>query len=645
MASSMRLPTLGGGGGGSGGSGSPPASDTRRNAAKFMDQTFSLLDTNSVALTDTNLYNACLAFPNDTNTVPDLQIAPYGTGSILIKANHFNYSAETLRDFALLVCDDPSKPTWKNIDLSGASDSQDGWLVQGTVANWQVTDPMFLMIGNIATNVNAFFRAIPYGGAQVALTGAAPYNTVSNTIMLQAVIMDLSGTTNEQFGINVDQLPARYSMGTSNTISIQTPYNPNGLHNINATASCNNARVYDTNNIPDNAKLFFSGTTNLPLDFENDTYLAFASDMCPTNVGTNYILFVVSKPQEIAATITDPANGNVVASYGGYVPYPATVQIPWNFTEGDGVTPYSNDTYVVSFTAYDPITLTITNMLERNGIRPGAGCLMTYEWENPSDPTGSYLNSQAYTWIDQTLLFLFQDLYDPYGITQYTGGTDCGINRDTPICSPFTSSSTSWMPILQNLTNVTISEFTVAQAHGSGGTIGGGSYLPPTFSPQDLKLQVISYPDHHHNRLRKAALWACYSGVIGTAVSASANYPSFIDACGITTNQYAAFQHKNCGFFIGGLLPQGGYGAAQGLNAVTAEVADFLDDVWVTGKNEYPGGCDPTYSFNFAIQSTVNFYPELQKAYPIGAGYLECVYSSLYDDEISVLNLTHVNDN
>ena len=37
------------------------------------------------------------------------------------------------RDFALLVCDKVETPTWKNIDFLGASDAQDGWLVQGMV--------------------------------------------------------------------------------------------------------------------------------------------------------------------------------------------------------------------------------------------------------------------------------------------------------------------------------------------------------------------------------------------------------------------------------------------------------------------------------------------------------------------------------
>ena len=143
-----------------------------RTAEQFAAQTFSVIDTNALAITDTNLYNACISFPPDTNTAATLQIAKCGTNAVIIKANHFDYSAETVRDFALLICDSVDKPVWKSIDLSGASDSQDGWLIQGSVPNWKVTDPMFMLVSNITHADNAFFRAIPYGGPQIQLTGA-----------------------------------------------------------------------------------------------------------------------------------------------------------------------------------------------------------------------------------------------------------------------------------------------------------------------------------------------------------------------------------------------------------------------------------------------------------------------------------------
>jgi hypothetical protein len=78
---------------------------------------------------------------------------------------------------ALLVCDKVETPTWKNIDLLGSFDAQDGWLIQGYIYPTAVTDPMFLLVTNIPPQVNAFFRAIPYSGPQVTLTGANPNDT------------------------------------------------------------------------------------------------------------------------------------------------------------------------------------------------------------------------------------------------------------------------------------------------------------------------------------------------------------------------------------------------------------------------------------------------------------------------------------
>ena len=163
-ASASSVPTPGGGG--SGTPEPPPSPDTRRNYAKFQNQVFAVVDTNKAAVNDTNLFNVCASFPDDTGTGPSLQIAPFGTDAVIIKANHFDYSAETDRDFALLVCDKVETPVWKSIDFAGASDVQDGWLVQGTVPKWKVTDSMYFLISNIAPSVNAFFRAIPYSGAE-----------------------------------------------------------------------------------------------------------------------------------------------------------------------------------------------------------------------------------------------------------------------------------------------------------------------------------------------------------------------------------------------------------------------------------------------------------------------------------------------
>lgn len=303
-----------------GGTNSPPEPDTRRNYAKFMNQAFSLIDTNAAAQTDTNLYGALLAFPEDTNSTPTLQIAPYGLDSIIIRANHFDYSAETTRDFALLVCDKVETPVWKDMDFAGTSGTQDGWLVQGSVPNAKVTDPMYFRVSNVARDVQStFFRAIPYGGPEIQFTSPQPYDIVSNTITVQAIVRDLSGVTNVQFNVTVDGDTARYTLGSSNTISLNTKYNPNGSATIYLSVS-SRARVYNPTNAPDKAKLFFSGLASLPVELQNDTYLLWASDYCSPEIGTNYHYYVTDRPQTITGSIYSPVDGRVVKTFGGYFP-------------------------------------------------------------------------------------------------------------------------------------------------------------------------------------------------------------------------------------------------------------------------------------------------------------------------------------
>jgi hypothetical protein len=151
------------------GSGDPPPC----NYQKFAQQSFSVIDTNEAATDNTNFYDLLITFPRDTNTAADLQIMPYGANAVLVRANHFDYSSET-RDWTLVVCDKVETPLWKTVDLQGGSDAQDGWLVQGNVPNWAVTDPMYIMITNINPAYSAFFRAIPYSGPVVTLTGDVP---------------------------------------------------------------------------------------------------------------------------------------------------------------------------------------------------------------------------------------------------------------------------------------------------------------------------------------------------------------------------------------------------------------------------------------------------------------------------------------
>jgi hypothetical protein len=645
------------GGGGSPGTNSPPpAPPNIRNYAKYSQQIFSLLDTNSLAAgADTNLYTACAAMPVDTNTVPMLFIRQYGPNAAIIRADNFDYS-ETNADFALLVCDKVETPTWKTIDFGGASDAQDGWLVQGTVPNSQVSTNMFMLITNINLLYPAFFRAIPYSGPQIAINGdPQPYDVVSNTITLNAQILDLSGTTNEQFSVVVDDDVARYGFGTTNsTISLDTKYNVIGLHNVYLSGGAK-ASVYDPINAPDNTKLLFNSSASVPLDFENDTYLLFASDYAPPEIGTNYFYYSVNKAQDVAGIILDLSDGDVVLAFTNYVPYATTLYFGWNFTEADGVTPYTNDTYVVHFIAFDPADIINTNTIDREGVRPGTGCYLTYEEENPVDPdggdVGNYLNQSADTWINQNLKFLYTDLYDGLGLTMYDSG-QVGAARAHSDCQPLDSGHVEWsafmQPALASLINVgtntwsTYSDLTIAQAHGNGATVGGGHYLQNTFTPTDLKGWLMAAGTNW--RLRKANVWTCYSGDILLGPNRFNEPLDFGGACGIrgTTLQSKSYMRKNVGLFFAGLLPQVGFGGS--FSVTTAQVAAAFDQAWVCGPNAYPGDCDPTYSFDSAAQSVVNQYPELGsfQAAAVRFGYPLMIYSSAFDDELMMLNTTHV---
>lgn len=76
------------------GGSSPSGSGGSTPCPGFAQQVFSVLDTNYVDSVDTNLYNELLLFPTDTNTAPDLQIMLYDSNILLIRANHFDYSAD-----------------------------------------------------------------------------------------------------------------------------------------------------------------------------------------------------------------------------------------------------------------------------------------------------------------------------------------------------------------------------------------------------------------------------------------------------------------------------------------------------------------------------------------------------------------------
>ena len=626
--SSMSIPFPGGGGT----PGDPPTPPPDiPNYQKFMGHLFSVINTNAASLNDTNVYNACLAFPEDTNTAGVLQVARYGTNALLIRASHFDYSAET-RDFALLICDRVDRPIWKSIDLSGSSDTQDGWLIQGLVAKWQMADPIFMMVSNINLAYNAFFAVIPYDGPQVQIVGAQPNDMVSNTVTLQALIMDLSGTTttNQQMMVTVNGLPARCTVGPSNTIALDTRYAQSGSEEVEVVVSSLPVAC-DLQNPPMDTRLEFDTTATLPLDFENPAFLVNASDLCSLEVGTNYILFGLSQADEISATISEPSSGRIVASYSGYVPYAATVYLEWNFTEADGVTPYTNDTYHVHFVANDPTTLDITNRIDKEGVRVGSGVILTYAEE----PNNWWLNQQAYTWVDQTLSFLYNDIYDQWGLTQYYWW-DIGDGRNLTTGYVDTPSLTNgWRNFMQQaLGSPLYSDITIGPMHGGRSVITAtGGEAASTWD-----LALWTYARTPNWRMRKVAVWSCNSGdgYVGSATATSpTGYPWFPDAFGVRAKpvQHAGLMKKNsCLCFKKSW--------DQDLNI--AEIEAVFDQLWVTGPNAYPGGCDPSWAIRWALNQTMRQYSFMVDAEPVIAGYQWLIYTAQYDVDLISNDSSHV---
>jgi hypothetical protein len=640
----------------------PPPPDNRPNLIKYMDHGFSVVNTNEVLGDgDTNFYNALAAMPNDTGTNPVLVASIYGN-SILVKAMHFDYSAES-RDFCLVISDNPGDPLYKSVDFvhtPSQTDSQNGWVIQGSVQNDDVTDPMFMQVSNTATDrAPCFFRAIPYSGPAIGLIGANSGDTVSNTLSLIAQVNDLSGSTNEQYTVDVDGIPALYTITPARgsyqaQIQIQTPYTPNGQHTVNVSAFAS-VRTYDTNNPPTDAHLLFSASSSIPLDFENTTFVAWQSDECSPDVGTNYLLFGMEQPGSITATISDPANGTVVANYSGSVPSATIVQLAWNFTLADGVTPYSNDTYLVTFNATTAAPLVFTNKISTNGVRTARGCLVSYEMENPAGTsTQAYLDDRANLWINNTLAPLYETLYytDFASSTAYTVG-QIGSGRDNP---------TGLFPLILDKGNQTnfgnalcqllsiglISDWDYV-GHGTGNGIGGSEdgYISAWVDLQTIASKgVFAFGQTGGNRrMRKAAIWACYSYTPPRS-NAGGAYASMPDALGIrpTAVQTNSWIRKNVGLFFAGELKQDGYTGST-VDGDGFEVACDFDLLWVAGGVASPGFADPTFSFDWAVRSILQVAPELAKAKPIEVGFPWVPDAGIYDDELNTNNTIHVRNN
>lgn len=645
------------------------------NYAKYAAQSFSVIDTNDAAVNDTNLYSACATF-TDTNTDPLLQIVQYQPGCLLLKASHFDYSAET-RNFAIVVCDKVETPIFKTLDLQNPSNniSNGGWLLQGSVAPGEVTDPMFLMISNISTAYNAFFRAIPYSGPQINVTGYNSYDVVSNTIALQVDVTDLSGVTNVNFSMDASGVPVRSSITGPNTVSIDTRYNLDSYENLDFYAMTKSS-VWNSDDTPvDNPQLSFTSLNTLPLDFENPIFLAYQSDEASTDIGQNDIDFYATVQVNYSATITDLDSGRLLASYSGTAD-PGYIPLYWNFTEADGATPWTNEQYVVNFTASPTTsgfaanyaggatpnndggggsaTITVTNKID-TGVRKGAGCIITYQEEDPGDTTGSYWNSKALNWA-QTLEQLYVAIYSWVSLTEYTTG-DCGDNRNHGIYFSLGSIYSHWTDFLPPiLTNANYSDFDIIGAHCNGEYIGfTHAYYPDRFSSTDLFGWLGDKHKGSNWRMRRATVWGCWSDDMPGTYS---GHLTFSKAVGIrpVAEQMNTYCTKNAGLFFGGRAPQ--IFVSSGNTITSAQASTMLDEAFTCGKYPWPGSCDPTYSFRWALAALEGEYPEMMfepkqsdgsasttPSNPLGEGCPKLIFTTTYDDEITRLNFSHVKEN
>jgi hypothetical protein len=366
----------------------------------------------------------------------------------------------------------------------------------------------------------------------------------------------------------------------------------------------------------------------------------------------------------------DPSS-NVVASYGGHITGPTIVEIDWNFTEADGVTPYTNSTYFVHFVASDPDEFDFPNYVKPNDeVRLAAGVFITYEQEDEHDwiygTTEVFVNQQANTWLDQTLTYFYQDIYGG-DLTGYSHG-DVGDWRNFVQCTPQTLANEYWTNILQPALASTIvwlptrtpaeySDLTIGGAHGTGYEIGGAAahalswpwnLIHDTFTAQQLQswLQAVG-PNW---RLRKAAFWVCDMNNVrlytpehpGPNGQTNGTSLDFIDACGIrdTADQLFNHIHKNTGWFTCGNLDQI-YISSIPTTDTDAKIADEADVMWACGPAAYPGACDPTYASEWVVEQMIGMYPTLAPGIHGGSAALTCFgypylpYTPNYDDDMA----------
>ncbi|MES1180272.1 MAG: hypothetical protein ABUL66_00250, partial [Verrucomicrobiota bacterium] len=433
--------------------------------------------------------------------------------------------------------------------------------------------------------------------------------------------------------------------------------------------------VWNSDDTPvDNPQLSFTSLSTLPLDFENPVFLAYQSDEASTDIGQNDIDFYAMVQVNYSATITDLDSGRLLASYSGTAD-PGYIPLFWNFTENDGTTPWTNEQYVVNFTASPTSgsfsanyisgnatpndaggsgsTITVTNKID-TGVRKGAGCIITYQEENPGDTTGSYWNEKALDW-SQTLQHLYVDIYSFVSLTQYSP-SDCGTNRNHGIYFSLGSIYSHWTDCLPPiLTNANYSDFDIIGAHCNGETIGfSHAYYPDKFSATDLSGWLGDKHKGSNWRLRRTTIWGCWSGEKPGDYD---GYLTFPQAVGIrpVAEQMNTYCYKNAGLFFAGKAPQ--IFVHDGLTITSAQASTMLDEVFACGEYPFPGSSDPTYSFRWAFAALEATYPEMTyepkddgspsttPSLPLGVGCPKLIFTTTYDDETTVLNFSHVKEN
>jgi len=625
------------------GSGTVITGNTNRNLVKYNGQVFYYINTNSLPSDNPELYNALLTIPSTTETTPSIKTSRYAD-SILLRLSGFDYSSET-HDLALIISDNVAGSTWKDVKLSGSSDTNDGWIIQGIIPRSDVTDPMYLMVTNVPYDCSAFFKVVPYSGPQITVTGVAQDQVVSNLLTVTLSIQDLSGATNQHLTVSVDEIPLSFSLGQSNTVTIDTRYVPNGPYYLSFNVATLNGIIWNPTNadVQGNMPLTYDTTIDVALDFENQTWVEFAGDYSEPAIGTNYSIFGITPPKYISATIKEPTTGRVIRSFSGYCQDSSYVEIDWNFTDTNNTSAYTNDSYVLTFNASptqqssNGTTLTLTNTIARVTVRPAGWVISSYE-EMPPAENGAWINSNTGTDLT-TDAFMFGNLYFYNSMSQSLYFSyQIGVGRNTPSspAMPLVLSQTgqaAWYIAMHNaLTNVNYSDFNWI-GHGNAYTIGGGEYELASKNYINTNLDVLTVGSWARSpgktwKFRKGALWSCYSARKGQA---GATGPMYL-ALGFACSQNRHLAGKNCELAFNEEVYSSGYAGSQCIS----KVALYFDTIWTMGANPYPGGASPNYSMWFALAATRSAYPEIDRSDPVLIGCPKLPFAGVYDSELSV---------